>query len=238
MKQLSTYINEKLVLNKGTFKVKYFPKTFKELRELVEQLIKERGKDADLNDIDVSDIDKMGSPIRGASTQYFGLFEGLDPHNIDISKWNVSNVTDMNYMFYNCKNFNCDLSEWDVSKVNDMLYMFCNCKNFNCDLSKWDVSKVNDMSYMFWECENFNCNLSSWDVSKAEYMQGMFEDCINFKGYGLENWNLKNAKNTRNMFYGCSSLNCDLSNWDISNIPQKQFMFQKSSLKAKYKPKK
>ena len=237
MKQLSTYINEKLVINKNTFKAKYFPKTFKELRELLERLIKERGKDADLNDIDVSDIDNMGSEVKWLDDK--GLFEGLDPHNIDISEWNVSNVKQMNFMFYNCENFNCDLSKWDVSKVKSMSYMFNDCKKFEGKgLEDWNVSKVTYMPYMFFECENFNCNLSSWDVSKAETMQGMFEDCINFKGYGLENWNLKNAKNTRNMFYGCSSLNCDLSNWDISNIPQKQFMFQKSSLKAKYKPKK
>ena len=40
--------------------------------------------------------------------------------NIDISKWNVSNVTSMNSMFYKCKEFSSDLSKWDVSNVTNM----------------------------------------------------------------------------------------------------------------------
>ena len=43
-----------------------------------------------------------------------------------IENWDVSNVTDMRYMFYNCKNFNCDLSNWDMSntlRINEMCYV-------------------------------------------------------------------------------------------------------------------
>ena len=38
--------------------------------------------------------------------------------NQDISNWDVSNVTDMNYMFTNAKKFNQDISSWDVNNVN------------------------------------------------------------------------------------------------------------------------
>jgi len=31
------------------------------------------------------------------------LFADLDPHNIDIRYWDVSNVENMSYMFDNCK---------------------------------------------------------------------------------------------------------------------------------------
>lgn len=34
----------------------------------------------------------------------------------DISKWNVSNVTDMSYMFYTSE-FNSDISNWDASRT-------------------------------------------------------------------------------------------------------------------------
>lgn len=239
MKDLRLYINEKLVLTKDTFKknYKYFPKTAEELRKILEQLIEERGKDAYLNDIDVSNMDSMGNMIKRAGDK--ALFEGLDPHNIDISEWDVSNVENMDFMFYDCENFNCDLSKWDVSKVKSMMYMFNKCKKFKgIGLENWDVSNVYNMDHTFFECENFNCDLSKWDVSNIIIMNGMFEDCINFKGDGLENWNIKSATELSYMFYNCSSLNCDLSNWDVSNISKKQFMFQKSSLKAKYKPKK
>ena len=42
----------------------------------------------------------------------------------DISEWNVSNVTDMSWMFYYCKKFNQDLSGWDVSNVTNRLGIF------------------------------------------------------------------------------------------------------------------
>ena len=58
----------------------------------------------------------------------------------DISKWDVSNVKDMRYMFYK-SNFNGDISKWDVRKVEEMDNMFSGSK-FNRDISKWDVRNV------------------------------------------------------------------------------------------------
>jgi len=137
--------NTKIKYNKYTYK----PKTFRELRYIIEERLK-KDKNADLNDIDVSDITDMNS-----------LFDLLDPHNIDISEWDVSNVTNMSDMFYKCKNFNSNLSNWKVSKVIDMGYMFYECKKFNSDLSKWDVSSVKNMWSIFYECDSLK-NKPSW----------------------------------------------------------------------------
>ena len=142
-------IIERLKLNKDT-KLKtynYFPKSFDELRALLRTLLEERGPDADLNDIDVSNVTTFSD-----TENDIGLFEDLDPHNIKIDRWDVSNVKNMNYMFSECENFNCNLSNWKVNKVKYMRWMFDDCKNFNCDLSKWDVSNVKDMFHMFDGC--------------------------------------------------------------------------------------
>ena len=45
-------------------------------------------------------------------------------------------------MFYKTSAFNGDLSSWDVSNVTDMGYMFSDAKAFNQDLSSWCVSKI------------------------------------------------------------------------------------------------
>ena len=55
------------------------------------------------------------------------LFRDMKNFNGNISNWDVSNVTDMGYMFYKCKSFNQDISDWDVSNVKDMSDMFVNC---------------------------------------------------------------------------------------------------------------
>jgi len=143
-------INSKTKVNKYS---SYKPKNKRELKNIIRERLK-NNKDADLNDLDVSEITDMGS-----------LFYELDPHNIDISEWNVSNVTNMRDMFGNCINFNSNLSNWDVSNVRNMGWMFNDCENFNCNISDWNVSKVNLMSFMFYGCKNFDCDLNKWDVS-------------------------------------------------------------------------
>ena len=61
MKQISYYILERLHINKDidNHYYNYHPKTRDELQELVNKLIKERGNDANLNDIDTSEITDM-----------------------------------------------------------------------------------------------------------------------------------------------------------------------------------
>ena len=156
MKQIITYIFEhsknskfsileRLHINKNIGKqnhhYNYHPKTRNELKELVDKLIKERGNEADLNDIDTSEITDMTTLLCESS------FNG------DISNWDVSNVKYMNYVFCGSEftGENGDISNWDVSNVEDMCYMFCGASFTakNGDLSNWDVSNVQYMDYMF-----------------------------------------------------------------------------------------
>ena len=140
MKQINKFIQERLRINKdtGNHHYNYHPKTRDELLELINKLINERGNDADLNDIDTSEITDMSYMFT------YSKFNG------DISNWDVNNVKNMQEMFYNSKfsGKNGDISKWDVSNVNNMKYMFC-YSEFNVDISNWDVSNVKDMSFMF-----------------------------------------------------------------------------------------
>ena len=174
MKQLNTYITEYIIKKKLDTPIdsedhyEYFPKTKKELRKNIQELL-----DAnvyDLNCIDTSEIIDMASLFDSGNYD-----KTLD--NIDISKWDVSKVKHMSGMFAGYENFNCDLSNWNVSNVTNMAFMFYNCRNFNCNLSNWDVSNVINMKYMFENCKKFNCNLSKWDVSNVTNMIRMFENC-------------------------------------------------------------
>ena len=56
------------------------------------------------------------------------------------------NVTNMHCVLRS--HFNGDISKWDVSNVNNMSYMFF-CSQFNGDILSWNVGNVTNMKCMF-----------------------------------------------------------------------------------------
>ena len=129
MKTLTKYLNEKLIINKDYKDASNYtcaPKTFEELRKIIEDRYNKFGpgtkqKPIDFNDVDVSNIDSFYDEDNDK-----GIFEDTKFKYINISDWDVSNVKNMWGMFYSCKQLKSvgDLSNWNVSKVNYMNNMF------------------------------------------------------------------------------------------------------------------
>jgi len=92
---------------------KYFPKTNKELKQLVDGLIKQYGDNINLNNIDVSNIEDFSE-----------IFIRIDYFNGDVSEWNVINGVTFNNMFSDCNKFAGDISNWDVSNSINFDSMF------------------------------------------------------------------------------------------------------------------
>ena len=137
MKPLNKYLAEKLIINKDYRDGKmYHPESFDELRKIIEDRYEKLGpgpnkkNPIDFNDIDVSNINSFCGKYNK------GLFDDMNFRHIDISNWDVSNVTNMSHMFCRCSNLKSvgDLSKWNVSNVTDMSYMFCDCYYLNIDL--------------------------------------------------------------------------------------------------------
>ena len=214
MKSLNQYIQEKLIINKDYHDNKIVVKSFDELRKIIKDRYDKLGPGTeqdpvDFNDIDVSNLDSF------CNSKNEGIFEYTKFKYIDISDWDVSNVTNMSYMFYACNTLKSvgDISDWDVSNIKSMRGMFYGCDELESvgDISKWDVSNVTNMSFMFYNCKSFNQDLSEWNVS--------------------------NVTNMSFMFYNCKSFNQDLSCWNVSNVIEMDDMFYNCSIKEEYKPK-
>ena len=179
MKQLSTYIKEKLIINKDYSDAGLSPKSFDELRKIIINRYDKLGPGTKQNPIDFNDIDV--SNLDSFCNKYIGIFEYTRFKYIDISYWNVSNVKSMGYMFAYCEELRSvgDISSWDVSNVTDMSHMFYDCKELKSvgDISDWNVSKVKNNIFMFECCKSFNQDISDWDVSKVIYYSYIFENC-------------------------------------------------------------
>jgi surface protein len=93
-----------------------------------------------------------------------------------IGKWDTSNVTDMNYMFYNANEFDEDIGKWDTSNVTSMYGMFMFASKFNQDISLWDIEKVKDMRYMFFHAYKFNQDIRKWKMTKSMPITNMFQN--------------------------------------------------------------
>jgi len=142
-----------------------------------------------------------------------------------ITNWDVSNVTDMSYLFYQKSQFNGDVSSWDVSSVTDMTYMFDLSDNFNQNIGPWNVSNVTTMFSMF-GASNFNQDISSWDVSKVTDMQNMFYK-TSFN-QDISSWDVSSVTNMGSMFE-VSPFNQNISRWCVTKITSEPFNFSKNS---------
>ena len=94
MKEIVKFIKDGLKITVNTKvnekpKYNYHPKTKEELKDLLKQLLEERGNEGDFNDIDTSKIKDMSD-----------LFYYKNKFNGDISNWDVSNIINMKFMFY------------------------------------------------------------------------------------------------------------------------------------------
>lgn len=103
---------------------------------------------------------EIPSSISDLSRCFWGCFALQDTN---LSGWDVSNVTNMESMFY-LSSFNQDIGSWDVSNVTNMFAMLA-AGSFNQDIGSWDVSNVINMGFMFYSNTDFNQDLSSWCVS-------------------------------------------------------------------------
>ena len=243
MKRLATYIkdnksslislNEKFRVSKDMETI-LTPKSLDELRNIIEDRIKKQGfgtaeNPIDFNDIDISKIQNLHSLFWWNKTSNKLL------HNIkyiDISEWNVSNVTSFRSMLYDCENLVSvgDLSNWDMRNAKELRGMFFNCRILENigDLSKWEVTdNLIDTCSMFCMCYKLKNigDIGKWEMRNVSNTCEMFNHCDELEYIGdISSWDLRSVISMAGMFRGCKNLTDigDLSKW------QKPYAFKKN----------
>ncbi len=156
----------------------------------------------------------MANAFRGCSN--------LDGTASDIP--DLSNVTDMSYMFADASSFNGDLSGWDVSRVMTMSQMFMGASAFNSDISSWDTSRVTLMNWMFLNATSFNQDIGGWNTRRVTDMNWMFAGASSFN-QDIGGWGTGSVTSMNWMFSSAFSFNQDLSHWDTSSVTTMRGMF-------------
>ena len=197
--------------------LKHCPRTRNELKKLVD-------KDSiNLADICTCCIDDMSYVFANSTRQDFS---GLET-------WCISNVKDMQGMFYNATHFNYDINSWNVSNVTNMKEMFLNCENLQTlDVRGFDTKNVTNMESMFWNCKNLQkLNVSSFDTENVTDMGFMFWNCKNLQTLDISGFKTSKVKNMKRMFYGCKKITkLDISNFYFSPNCITTEMFENSGV--------
>ena len=158
---------------------------------------------------------------------------------VDVSKWNVSNVTNMFRMFSG-KTGNpmalktLDVSNWDISNATNIGAIFQRCSSLtSLDVGNWDTSNVTSMTNLFAGCQKItSLDVENWDTANVTNMQCVFEDCRALVDPPVGKWNTSKVTTMNHLFFDCQSVlffdvepkivNAGSSNeylaWDTSNV--------------------
>ncbi|KZN61962.1 hypothetical protein N473_20685 [Pseudoalteromonas luteoviolacea CPMOR-1] len=170
-------------------------------------------------------VNALDAPDLSNVTNLSYMFGFAASLNQDINHWDVSNVTDMTGMFQGAFIFNQPIGTWDVSNVERMGTMFNEAYKFNQPIGDWDVSNLQVMSNMFNRATDFDQPLGSWNVASVVYMNDVFHYAESFN-QDIGDWNTSAAFYMGRMFKGASSFNQDIGRWNVSGVAYMNSMFK------------
>jgi surface protein len=144
---------------------------------------------------------------------------------INLKNWGNIEFLDMEDAFDSCINMIITATDIpNMSNVTNMNSMFYSCELITSipNINSWDVSSVQDMEYLFYGCFNLlEVNLSNWNVQNIIGDDGfneMFEFCRSLVSVNMDNWYLKSSEGVgESIFY--SDLNSlttvSMKNWRL-----------------------
>ncbi|GAB5472079.1 MAG: hypothetical protein Mars2KO_01780 [Maribacter sp.] len=142
--------------------------------------------------------------------------------NMDVvatDKPDFSNLFSLSFMFADCKSMigNGTFAEWNISNVSNISFMFSGAELFNQDIGQWNTSNVVYMQSMFSFANAFNQPIGQWDLSNATSIDAMFFNATAFN-QDIGAWKFPKVAELPNMFNGALSFNQDISVWDVSDV--------------------
>ncbi len=135
-------------------------------------------------------------------------------------------ITDLRYVLYGSNAESVDLSSWDVSNVTSMNYAFASTKIKEFDLRGFDTSNLTDISSLFANSRNLSrVDAPNLDLSNVTNMSYMFTSSLSDNGdvyIDMDNWYFPKVTSLETLFHSdfgsSSSVTLHVNNWDVSKI--------------------
>jgi len=160
--------------------------------------------------------------------------EIIERKELELTKWNINNVTNMKYLFSGCKNLSSSyaISKWNIKNVTNISYLFYGCKSLLClpDISNWNINNVTNMAGLFYGCTSllYLPDISNWNTINVTSIADLFYGCKSLLFLpDISKWNINNVTNISHLFYSCESLSYlpDISKWNINNVTNMSGLF-------------
>ena len=133
------------------------------------------------------------------------MFMGLQIKEIDLSKFDTSEVTSMRNMFRSClKLEKINFGNINTSSLQNLEYTFSECSELvTIYISNIDTSQVTSMKYMFEKCSKIQyLDLSNFNTLKVSSLMDMFSMCTEIKYLNLYSFKINSSVDFYNIFFG------------------------------------
>ena len=154
----------------------------------------------------------------------------MEEENIVILTWEHK-ITNCEKMFRDCSDINeMDLSKFDSSDVTDMKYMFAYFSSLtSINLSNLNTENVERLYCMFRHCSSLtSIDVSSFITNKVTYIQHMFNECESLTSINLANFHTPLVNEVAYMFQDCKNLEyINLTNFNGTHISNLSYSFYK-----------
>ena len=174
--------------------------------------------------------------------------------------WDTQRVSTLYYTFNDADGFDKDISKWDTSNVKNLERTFA-YTSYNQNLSSslqthlvtgqdyiaWDVSNVNDFQQTFLTNPTFNKSIQNWNTVSGSIFNGMFYSAdgythsfqrqnVTINGKSWTSWDVSNSTpgsiashgaNLTTMFYNMNLYDgTGLSSWNIESASFNSFFLK------------
>ncbi len=185
-----------------------------------------------------SDIIDVSNVTTESVTSMWSTFNGCKGiTTLDLSNWDTTACTDMQFMFYQCEILD-DINiagnvGWNTSNVTTMKSMFSGCLTLTgLNGSEFETNSLLIVSGMFSNCRNLtSLDLSSYDVSSITDLSNLVLGCDSLTSFITTGWNTSNVTNMTGLFRGTLAITTiDVSHWDVSSVSTFSSTFQDTPL--------